>query len=94
MFTHKQLWDAFDVIAERQGLSISGLAKRAGYDASCFNPSKRFSPSGRERWPSVEALVRVLEVANMDLRAFADLIDTLPVSDPDERGKGPTERQR
>lgn len=62
---------------ERQGLSTSGLAESAGYDPTCFNRSKRFSPHGRERWPSTEALAKVLHVARMDLRAFVDLIDSL-----------------
>jgi phage repressor protein C with HTH and peptisase S24 domain len=85
MFTHTQIWDAFDAIAQRQGLSPSGLAKCAGYNATSFNRSKRFSPSGRERWPSTDILARVLRVASMDLRAFADLIDSLPASDAGER---------
>lgn len=30
MFTHKQVWNAIDVIAERYGFSASGLAKKGG----------------------------------------------------------------
>lgn len=88
MFTHKQIWDALDVIAERQGLSPSGLAKSADYDPTCFNRSKRFSPHGRERWPSTEVLARVLQVARMDLRAFADLINSLPASSQEKELTG------
>jgi phage repressor protein C with HTH and peptisase S24 domain len=81
MFTHTQIWDAFDVIAKAQGISVSALAKRAGLDATSFNRSKRFNPNGRERWPSTETLAKILQVADMDLRAFADLIDSLSASE-------------
>ena len=43
MLTHKQIWAAFDGIAEAQGISVSALSKRAGLDATAFNPSKRIS---------------------------------------------------
>ena len=49
MFTHKQVWAAIDVIAERYGFSASGLAKKAGLDPTSFNPSKRHGPDGRPR---------------------------------------------
>ena len=44
MFTHKQVWSAIDVVAERYGFSASGLAKKAGLDPTSFNPSKRTGP--------------------------------------------------
>ena len=60
MFTHKQLWNAIDGLADKHGLSASGLAKRAGLDPTAFNPSKRVGPDGRERWPTTESLSKVL----------------------------------
>ena len=48
MFSHRQVWDAIDQIAEEHGLTASGLAKRAGLDSTTFNKSKRISPDGRE----------------------------------------------
>jgi phage repressor protein C with HTH and peptisase S24 domain len=78
MFTHKQIWAAIDAIAQAQGISVSALAKCAGLDATTFNRSKRFNPDGRERWPSTQSLARVLKVANLDLRALADIIGSLP----------------
>ena len=78
MFTHAQIWAAIDAIAEVQGVSVSALAQRASLDATAFNRSKRVGPDGRARWPSTETLSRVLTVANMDLRALADQMDTLP----------------
>jgi phage repressor protein C with HTH and peptisase S24 domain len=89
MLTHNQIWAAFDVIAEAQRISVSALSKRDGLDATVFNPSKRFSRSGRERWPSTETLSKVLSAAGMDLRSLADIIDSLPANDtPGESQQG------
>lgn len=73
--SHPRLWRALDRLAERQGLSPSGLARRAGLDPTAFNPSKRLGPGGRERWPSTESLNRILEVTGVSLGQFADLAD-------------------
>jgi hypothetical protein len=90
MFTHKQIWAAIDALAEAQGMSVSGLAKSAGLDATAFNRSKRFGPHGRERWPSTESLAKVLKAGNWDLRALADIIDALPAEEAREiRPHGP-----
>ncbi|NNF77714.1 MAG: helix-turn-helix transcriptional regulator, partial [Rhizobiales bacterium] len=62
MFSHRQVWDAIDQIAEEHGLTASGLAKRAGLDSTTFNKSKRVSPDGRERWPSTESISKILRV--------------------------------
>lgn len=59
-FSHKHVWDAIDALAQKRGLSTSGLAKLAGLDPTSFNPSKRVSKDGRERWPSTESLAKVL----------------------------------
>lgn len=70
MFSHRAIWDALDALAERHGLSSSGLAKLAGLDATAFNPSKRVSKDGRERWPSTESLAKVLEVTGENFESF------------------------
>jgi phage repressor protein C with HTH and peptisase S24 domain len=64
MLSHRTIWEALDALAERHGLSTSGLAKLAGLDATAFNPSKRVSKDGRERWPSTESIAKVLEATN------------------------------
>ncbi len=64
MLSHRAIWDALDALAERHGLSTSGLAKLAGLDATAFNPSKRISKDGRERWPSTESIAKVLEATS------------------------------
>src|SRR5882672_6369771 len=69
MLTHDQIWTALDRLAERAGLSPSGLAKRAGLDPTTFNKSKRITTDGRERWPSTESVSKAL--AATDEHAYA-----------------------
>lgn len=75
--SHAKIWKAVDNLARREGLSPSGLAKRAGLDATSFNPSKRHGPGDppRPRWPSTESLTRILEVTRTSLGQFAALAD-------------------
>lgn len=70
MLTHRGIWDALDTLAQRHGLSISGLARLAGLDATAFNPSKRISKDGRERWPSTESVAKVLEATGESFDSF------------------------
>ena len=78
MLTHDQIWTALDRLAERAGLSPSGLAKRSGLDPTTFNKSKRVTGDGRERWPSTESISKALVAANVDLETFVQLIDGTP----------------
>ena len=70
MLLHGDIWNAIDAIAERHGLSASGLARLAGLDATAFNKSKRVSKDGRERWPSTESVAKILEATNESFDAF------------------------
>ncbi len=74
MLTHGQIWTALDRLAERSGLSPSGLAKRAGLDPTTFNKSKRITPDGRERWPSTESVAKALAATNSSIDTFVQLI--------------------
>ncbi|MBX6425181.1 MAG: helix-turn-helix transcriptional regulator [Variibacter sp.] len=74
MLTHAQIWAAIDRLAERAGLSASGLAKRAGLDPTTFNRSKRITPDGRPRWPSTESIAKILAATGTSLDAFVELI--------------------
>lgn len=78
--SHARLWKAVDALARREGLSPSGLARRAGLDATSFNPSKRFGPGDppRPRWPSTESLTLVLQATGISLAEFAALADDAP----------------
>ncbi|MBU6497560.1 MAG: helix-turn-helix transcriptional regulator [Rhodospirillales bacterium] len=71
---HDDIWRALDTLAAEHGLSPSGLAKRAGLDATTFNPSKRRMPDGRARWPGTESLAKVLEATGASLEAFSALV--------------------
>jgi phage repressor protein C with HTH and peptisase S24 domain len=74
MLTHDQIWTALDRLAERGGLSASGLAKKSGLDPTTFNKSKRITPDGRERWPSTESLAKALAATNSSIDTFVQLI--------------------
>lgn len=70
MLSHRAIWDGIDAIARRHGLSASGLARLAGLDATAFNPSKRVSRDGRERWPSTESIAKILEATGENFDQF------------------------
>jgi phage repressor protein C with HTH and peptisase S24 domain len=75
MLTHAQVWTAIDRLAERAGLSASGLARRAGLDPTTFNKSKRITPAGRARWPSTESIAKALAATGTTVDAFVTLIE-------------------
>jgi phage repressor protein C with HTH and peptisase S24 domain len=60
MLSHDRVWAAIDALAARYGMTASGLARKAGLDATSFNKSKRTSPEGRDRWPSTESISKIL----------------------------------
>ncbi len=71
---HEDIWRALDTLAAENGLSASGLAKRAGLDPTTFNPSKRRMPDGRARWPSTESIAKVLDATSASFEAFTALV--------------------
>jgi phage repressor protein C with HTH and peptisase S24 domain len=74
MLTHDQVWTALDRLAERAGLSASGLAKKSGLDPTTFNKSKRVTQDGRERWPSTESISKALAATTSSIDSFVQLI--------------------
>jgi phage repressor protein C with HTH and peptisase S24 domain len=72
MLSHQSIWEGIDAIAHRHGLSTSALAKLAGLDATAFNPSKRVSKDGRERWPSTESIAKILEATGESIDSFVN----------------------
>jgi phage repressor protein C with HTH and peptisase S24 domain len=82
MFSHKQVWNAIDIIAERYGFSASGLAKKSGLDPTSFNPSKRNGPDGRPRWPTMESISRVLQASGASVDEFMELLSGKKGSQP------------
>ena len=75
---HEDVWRAIDALAAEHGLSASGLARRAGLDATAFNPSKRTGADGRARWPSTESVSKVLAATNTGIEQFAALVTGAP----------------
>ena len=73
---YNQVWTAVDKLAELQGLSPSGLAKKAGLDATTFNKSKRLRPDGKKRWPSLESINKIIEVSGISFDQFCHLADS------------------
>ncbi|WP_043342010.1 S24 family peptidase [Belnapia moabensis] len=83
--THEEIWRALDALAAENGLSASGLARKAGLDATAFNPSKRIGADGRARWPSTESLAKVLAATGTGMADFASLVTGM-VALPRARG--------
>jgi len=85
VLSHLDIWAAIDRLGERQGLTPSGLARRAGLDPTTFNRSKRQAPDGRPRWPSTESIAKILAATGTSFAEFAALaappgLPTLPLS--------------
>lgn len=76
MLTHKAVWHGIDMLAAKNQLSASGLAKRAGLDPTTFNKSKRTTKQGKARWPSTESLSKILEATQTSMADFVGLLDT------------------
>src|SRR5215218_8673455 len=74
MLSHDRVWAAIDALAARYGMTASGLARKAGLDATSFNRSKRTSPEGRDRWPSTESVAKILKATGATLDEFLSLI--------------------
>jgi phage repressor protein C with HTH and peptisase S24 domain len=89
MLTHKAIWRGIDLLAERNRLSASGLAKRAGLDPTTFNKSKRTTKQGKARWPSTESLSKILDATSTSMGEFVGLLD-----ENGQGGPGPTRRVR
>lgn len=75
MFSHHDIWNALDRLAQNLSTSPSGLARQAGLDPTTFNKSKRRSSTGKDRWPSTESLSKVLGTVGMSFEDFARFAD-------------------
>ncbi|MBO7643240.1 MAG: hypothetical protein J6S74_03880 [Alphaproteobacteria bacterium] len=71
MITNSQTWHVFDKLALVHNVSVSGLARLSGLDATTFNKSKRTFSSGKERWLSMCTVVKVLNALHMTMADFA-----------------------
>ena len=75
MLNHETIWAAIDALAERNGLTPSALARKAGLDPTAFNPSKRRSADGRARWLSMESIAKVLDATGASLEEFTAAVN-------------------
>lgn len=91
MLSHETVWSAIDLLARRNGLTPSGLARRAGLDPTTFNPSKRTAADGRPRWPSMESIAKILGATRSDLADFVALVND---PDPDAASAGMADSDR
>ncbi|WP_298724295.1 helix-turn-helix transcriptional regulator [uncultured Ferrovibrio sp.] len=82
MLTHKAIWAAIDGLAERYGLTASGLARKAGLDPTTFNRSKRVSRDGKQRWPSTESISKVIEATGASVEEFMSFLVSNGASRP------------
>jgi phage repressor protein C with HTH and peptisase S24 domain len=71
-FSHSQIWQAIDTLAQRHGLSPSGLARRAGLDPTTFNKSKRVA-AGKPRWPSTESVAKALAALDVGVETLLEV---------------------
>lgn len=88
LLRHMEIWRAIDDLARAHGFTPSGLAKRAGLDATTFNPSKRTSADGRPRWPSLESLAKIFDATG------TTPLDFFGYSEPGGRGRKPAQARR
>ena len=72
MLSHARIWAAIDRLAAANGLTASGLARRAGLDPTTFNRSKRTAGGGRPRWPSTESIAKILDATGTDIAHFLE----------------------
>lgn len=82
MLKHADIWAAIDRLAKENGLTPSGLARRAGLDPTTFNRSKRITREGKARWPSTESISKILDATGVGLRHFVGLVK--PGEDDDQ----------
>ncbi|MDR3495971.1 MAG: helix-turn-helix transcriptional regulator [Ancalomicrobiaceae bacterium] len=68
------------------GLTPSGLARRAGLNATSFNKSKRYGSDGRPRWPSTESIAKVLDATGLGVPAFLVLVGGAALTDGGRNG--------
>ncbi|MDI9408550.1 MAG: hypothetical protein QM523_04830 [Candidatus Pacebacteria bacterium] len=74
LLSHSTIWRAIDRLASQNELTASGLAKLAGLDATTFNPSRRTTLEGKNRWPSTETISKILQVTGTGPDEFVELL--------------------
>ena len=68
------VWYAVEKIACENKLTLSGLAKKCGLDATAFNRCKR-TANGKPHWPSTMTLYKIISTFGMTPVQFAEYIE-------------------
>lgn len=76
--SYHEIWNGLEKLAAAKGLSLSGLAHKAGLDPTSFNKSKRIGADGRKRWPSTESMNKVLKATNTTVFEFMEYAGSTP----------------
>jgi phage repressor protein C with HTH and peptisase S24 domain len=96
MIRHEDIWRAIDALAAENGLSASGLARKAGLDATTFNKSKRAAVlpggGGKPRWPSTESIAKILSATGTSMEGFTALVTGQPRAPARAAAAAPTRR--
>ena len=71
--SYQEIWRGLENLAAAKGLSLSGMATKAGLDPTSFNKSKRIGADGRKRWPSTESMNKVFHAMNVTVFEFMEL---------------------
>lgn len=74
---HQDLWRAIDTMAAANNMSCSAMAIRGGLCSTTFNKSKRITRDGKERWMSMQSVVKVLESMGQNMSYFAAFVDNI-----------------
>lgn len=78
MFEPEKFWQGLEALAQSRNLSVSALAKGAGLDATAFNISKRVSPDGRIRLPSLDTIFKIIDSLGITFADFAAQVEGRP----------------
>ena len=88
----EDVWRGIDRLADEIGVTPARLARMAGLDQAVFSAGRRRRPEGGLRWPSMDSLAKVLDVADISIGDFVNymhgdpatrsgfLLPTLPIS--------------
>lgn len=68
----EEVWRGIDHLADEIGVTPARLAKMAGLDQAVFSAGRRKRPEGGLRWPSMDSLAKVLDVADISLGDFVN----------------------
>ena len=71
--SYQEIWRGLENLAAAKGMSLSGMAAKAGLDPTSFNKSKRIGADGRKRWPSTESMNKVFHAMNVTVFEFMEL---------------------